>query len=83
MVNSGISINSMSMDRMKRAQHIPKYSSPKEGNIGKYATECAYSCSMGGVIDYNDFDLMKDGDYGVMIIESKTNSSNKTPLGTW
>ena len=33
-----------------------------------------------GVIDDEDLDLMKDGDYGVMTVESESDSRNKKSL---
>ena len=45
----GISIGVKSMDRMKQVQKVPRYLSSNDGNKGKSAIKCAYSCSMGGL----------------------------------
>ena len=77
MINDGINISVNSTDRTKRVMCQPRYSSLQGKSGSTIEQSFRFGVSMADVVDDTGTDLMKEGDYGVMIVEAKMNSQNK------
>ena len=77
MINDDINISVNSTDRTKRVMCQPRYSSLQGKSGSTIEQSFRFGVSMADVVDDTGTDLMKEGDYGVMIVEAKMNSQNK------